>query len=65
MIECCSETGKVIYSSKNKAFRVAKEIGKKRDKLNAFKCPFCSGYHLGHSTRRAKGSKLGWKPPVK
>lgn len=45
----CGKTGKVRHTSKSAA-RNAMRVVNKAD-MNAYRCQFCKGWHLGHSNR--------------
>lgn len=47
----CKQTGKTYHADKEAAMaqlRSLRRRGSHRDDLEAFKCPHCGGWHLGH-----------------
>ncbi len=48
----CTYTGKVRYGHRESAERaVASMLAKGRGQMDAFECPDCEGWHIGHSHR--------------
>ena len=63
--ERCVTTGKLKFATVNEAFGIVRAIYKqnaRRDSrkgqgggsLNAFRCPFCGAYHIGHLRMKRK-----------
>lgn len=49
----CWESGKVRYSTKQQAYKSAKNLQGPRGRalMEVYKCRWCKGYHLTHKSR--------------
>ena len=55
--------GKLRYASAAEAEAARKRARRRRALVEGYRCPFCSGYHVGHRGRAATRPDSKWVRP--